>query len=116
LHIDEGCTIAPNVTFGLDGHIWIGRNVSIGPSATLHTGTHELGLSSRRMNPRVIARDIHVEDGVWIGMHAVILPGVRLGQGCVVSAGAVVTADVPANAFVGGNPAAVLQILPGAGR
>jgi acetyltransferase-like isoleucine patch superfamily enzyme len=53
-----------------------------------------------------------VEDGVWIGMNATVLAGVRIGHGAVVAAGAVVTADVPPDALVAGNPAVVVQTLP----
>lgn len=52
--------------------------------------------------------DIIVEDDVWIGFRATILSGVRIGQGAVVAAGAVVTRDVPPYAIVGGVPAKVI--------
>ena len=112
LHLGEGSLIAPGVIFGLDGEITVGRNVSISPQVTLYTATHALGFGSQRMNPEMTPKPIVVEDGVWIGMHALILPGVTLGQGCVVSAGAVVTLDVLPNTLVAGNPATVQQKLP----
>jgi acetyltransferase-like isoleucine patch superfamily enzyme len=65
------------------------------------------------MDPSVVARPVVVEDGAWIGMAALILPGVRIGAGAVVSAGAVVTSDVPPDTLVAGNPAAVVRSLPG---
>jgi len=112
LHLGEGSLVAPGVVFGLDGEITVGRNVSISPQVTLYTATHALGFGSQRMNPAMTPKPIVVEDGVWIGMRALILPGVTLGQGCVVSAGAVVTLDVPPNTLVAGNPATVQQKLP----
>jgi len=112
LHVGEGTIIAPHVTFGLDGHITIGRNVNIGPGATLCTATHGLGFGSRRMQLAVLARPVIVEDGVWLGMQSLILPGVVLGRGSVVSAGAVVTESVPPNSLVAGNPATVRETLP----
>ena len=112
LHLGEGSLVAPGVIFGLDGEITVGRNVSISPQVTLYTATHALGFGSQRMNPAMTPKPIVVEDGVWIGMRALILPGVTLGQGCVVSAGAVVTLDVPPNTLVAGNPATVQQKLP----
>ncbi|WP_165251625.1 DapH/DapD/GlmU-related protein [Adlercreutzia sp. ZJ304] len=48
---------------------------------------------------------IHIEDDVWIGSGAIVLPGVRIGRGSVVAAGAVVTKDVPSMTVVGGIPA-----------
>ncbi|WP_309025292.1 DapH/DapD/GlmU-related protein [Pelagicoccus sp. SDUM812002] len=52
---------------------------------------------------------IVVEDDVWIGAGAILLPGVRIGRGAIVAAGAVVTKDVPAFARVGGVPATPLN-------
>lgn len=48
---------------------------------------------------------VTIEDDVWIGRAATILSGVRLGEGCIVAAGAVVTKDVPSYTIVAGNPA-----------
>jgi maltose O-acetyltransferase len=50
-----------------------------------------------------------IEDNVWIGGAAILLPGVRVGQNAVVGAGAVVTRDVPADTVVAGNPARVIR-------
>ena len=52
---------------------------------------------------------ISIGNRVWIGMRAVILKGVTIGDGAVVAAGAVVTRDVPAGAVVAGNPARVVK-------
>jgi maltose O-acetyltransferase len=112
LSIGQGSIIAPNVTFGLDNDITLGTNVSISPGAVLYTATHSIGFGSRRMSYSTSARAIVVEDGVWIGMQALILPGVTLGRGSVVAAGAVVQQDVPPNTLVAGNPAAVQHSLP----
>jgi maltose O-acetyltransferase len=113
LAVEAGCMVAPGVTFGLDARIELGRNVSIGPGATLYTGTHHVGPHASRMDPGVVARPVVVEDGAWIGMAALVLPGVRIGAGAVVSAGAVVTSDVPPDTLVAGNPATVVRSLPG---
>ncbi|MDR3411722.1 MAG: CatB-related O-acetyltransferase [Formivibrio sp.] len=50
-----------------------------------------------------------VENDVWIGMDATLARGIRLGNGCVVAAGAVVTKDVPPYSVVGGNPARIIR-------
>lgn len=113
LHVATGAIIAPNVVLGLDAPITLGRNVSIGPGVVLHTGTHALGRSAHRMQPEVMAKPIVIEDGAWIAIGAMVLAGVRIGCGAVVAAGSVVTTDVPANAFVAGNPATVVDMLPG---
>ena len=112
LHIGEGSIVAQGVTFGLDGEILIGCNVSISPYVKLYTATHNLGYGSRRMGPGAKSKPITIEDGVWIGIGSLILSGVTLGQGCVVSAGSVVTSNVPPNTLVSGSPATVQKQLP----
>ena len=54
---------------------------------------------------------ITVEDNVWIGGGAIILPGVRIGENSVIGGGAVVTKDIPANSVAVGNPARVIRTL-----
>jgi acetyltransferase-like isoleucine patch superfamily enzyme/acyl carrier protein len=111
LEVGEGAIIGPNITLGVDGKITLGRNVSISPGVTIYTGTHDVGPAHRRMDPRVLAKAVAIEDGVWIGMNALILPGVRIGAGAIVSAGAVVSSDVPSNTVVAGNPAVVVRTV-----
>ncbi|WP_279051341.1 CatB-related O-acetyltransferase [Cedecea davisae] len=52
--------------------------------------------------------DTHIGDGSWIGMRAMIMPGIILGEGAIVAAGSVVTKDVSPYSVVGGNPARVI--------
>ncbi|GGW77084.1 acetyltransferase-like isoleucine patch superfamily enzyme [Streptomyces albaduncus] len=59
---------------------------------------------------------MRIEDDVWIGAGAVILPGVTVGRGSVVGAGSVVTADVPPMTVVAGTPARVLRQITDADR
>jgi len=112
LHVARGSIVAPEVLFGLDAPIRLGRNVAVGPAAAFHTATHAIGFGSRRMQLETNAHPIVVEDGAWIGAHCVILPGVTIGHGSVVAAGAVVTQDVPPDVFIAGNPAQVRSELP----
>lgn len=112
LTVGAGTIIAQDVTFALDAPITIGRNVCIGPYSRLFTATHPTGTHARRMDLRVAGHEVVVEDGVWIGMSALILPGVRLGAGCIVGAGAVVTSNVPPDVLVAGIPAKVIRSLP----
>ncbi len=52
---------------------------------------------------------IRIEDDVWIGARVIVLPGVSIGKGAIIGAGAVVTKDVPAYAICVGNPARVIR-------
>ncbi len=88
------------------GGIIIGDNVQIGPNVTIVTTNHDL------KNRSVLrCRPVIIENGVWIGACASIMPGVRIGENAVVAGGAVVVRDVPANTVVGGNPAVVIRTL-----
>jgi UDP-2-acetamido-3-amino-2,3-dideoxy-glucuronate N-acetyltransferase len=85
----------------LTDHIVVGNNVFIGPHVVTCNDRHP-----RVNNPDYLREPPIIEDDVTIGSNATILPGVRLGRGCVVGAGAVVTHDVPPGATVVGVPAA----------
>jgi acetyltransferase-like isoleucine patch superfamily enzyme len=93
------------INFGclLDGRkfsIRTGSNVSIGPEATILT----LGHDPRSATFEDRGGDVVIGDRVWIGYRAIILPGVTIGEGAVVRAGAVVTKNVEPYTIVAGNP------------
>ena len=117
LSIGRGCYLTGPLHIDLTAPVHIGDRVYMGYDVMLITADHELGESAQRCGRRVF-REIHVEDGVWIGSRAVILAGVRLGRGSVVAAGAVVTRDVAPDTMVGGVPARLVRDLedPVAGR
>lgn len=83
----------------------IGSNVCINDGARILTASHDV------YSPDwpTIARPIVIDDYVWIAVDAIILPGVTLGRGAVVGAGAVVSKNVPASCVVVGNPSHILQ-------
>ena len=82
----------------------IGNHVDIASSVMIYNSEHDLEKAdfSARTEP------VKIEDYVFIGPRAIILPGVKIGKGAVVAAGAVVTEDVPDFAIVGGVPAKVI--------
>lgn len=53
--------------------------------------------------------DTIIKDGAWIGIRAIIMPGVKVGEGAIIAAGAIVTKDVPPYSIVGGNPAQIIK-------
>jgi acetyltransferase-like isoleucine patch superfamily enzyme len=100
--------IGPNsVLFGAGG-IELGHAVQVSPGVviTSHQHTFERSDADIRDQPIEFARVV-IESDVWIGANATILPGVRIGTGAVVGAGAVVTNDLPAGAVALGVPARV---------
>jgi acetyltransferase-like isoleucine patch superfamily enzyme len=110
LSIGPGCHITGPLHIDLTAPVRIGARVYMGYDVMLVTADHELGESSQRCGRRVY-RAISIEDGVWLGSRVLVLPGVRIGRGAVVAAGAVVTRDVPPNALVGGVPAKLVRDL-----
>jgi acetyltransferase-like isoleucine patch superfamily enzyme len=84
--------------------IHTGRDVSIGPEAVILTLGHDP--QSAEFADR--GGEVIIGDHVWIGYRAMVLPGVTIGDGAVVGAGAVVTKDVAPNMIVAGNPAKVI--------
>ncbi len=94
------------INFGclLDGrkfNITTGNSVSIGPEAAILT----LGHDSQSPDFDDKGGDVTIGDRVWIGYRAIVMPGVRIGEGAVVAAGAVVTKDVEPFSIVAGVPA-----------
>jgi acetyltransferase-like isoleucine patch superfamily enzyme len=112
LHVGQHTVVGNHVTINLDAAVTIGNNVSLSPFVRIYTSTHQLGPGSSRRLPGVLAKPVVIEDGCWVGLGAMILPGVTLGHGTVVAAGAVVTQEVPADSYVEGNPAQVIRQLP----
>lgn len=93
----------------LDTHeVRIGNHVMVGPSVQIYCAAHHLQAEPRNRGLEV-AKPVVVEDNVWIGGGAILLPGVTIGRNAVVGAGAVVTRSAPANTVVAGNPARVIR-------
>ena len=102
--IENDVVVGDNVTVKCGVQLWdglrIGNNVFIGPNVTFCNDKHPISGNHDFEQLQTI-----VEDDVSIGANATILPGVKLGKGCVIGAGSVVTKDVLGGVTVIGNPA-----------
>ena len=112
VYVNKGATlrlgsgfINHNLNLSCFKSISIGKGVVISENVTFRdSDDHSIVSSQRPMTQPII-----VGDHVWIGMNATILKGVRIGNGAIIAAGAVVTRDVPDNAMAGGVPARIIK-------
>jgi maltose O-acetyltransferase len=110
LAIGSDCWINVGCLLDLAACITIGDHVALGPQVTLLTSTHLIGSNLRRTST-LQNLSVIIGDGCWLGARCTILPGVTIGYGSVVAAGAVVHKDVPPNTLVGGVPARIIKTL-----
>ena len=118
----NGALIMAEERIEIGAHCLISWNVGIADS-----DFHPLDAAQRRIDtfalapfykdrpprPPLRTAPVKICDNVWIGMHALILKGVTIGENSVVAAGAIVNKDVPANVVVAGNPAVIVKHLEG---
>ena len=95
--------------------VTFGDHVMVGPNCGFYTACHPIDPQQRREGVE-FARPITVGNDVWFGGGCTVLPGVTIGDGCVIGAGSVVTRDIPANTVAAGNPCRVLRSISEADR
>jgi len=112
VEIGENSWIGPRCRFYSDQSVTIsiGKNCDVAPEVAFVTGSHEIGVESRRAGVGY-CKSIVIEDGCWIGARVTILGGVTIGSGSVVGAGALVNKSVPSNTIVAGVPAKIIRSL-----
>lgn len=108
--------IGDNTRIGLHttviGPVEIGSNVNLAQGIVVTALNHNFTDCTKRIDEQgVSTAKVTIGNDVWIGANATILPGVTIGNHCVVAAGAVVTKDVPPYSLVGGVPAKILKKL-----
>ena len=92
------------------GPVDIGNHVNLAQGITVTALNHNFSDTNKRIDEQGVSTNpVTIEDNVWVGANAVILPGVTIGEHCVVAAGAVVTKDVPPHSLVAGVPAKVIK-------
>ncbi|GET21572.1 acetyltransferase [Prolixibacter denitrificans] len=125
--IGENCKIQKNVYFGSGKNIIIGngceinenvklRHAKIGDNVLIAPGVSIIGINHNFINSKRLIKEqgesikeIKIGSDVWIGTNAIILAGVTIGEGCVISAGAVVTKDCEPYGIYGGVPARLIK-------
>jgi maltose O-acetyltransferase len=113
LVIGAACSIAPDCSFELSEKLTIGDRVTLEPGVMILTSTHELDSAHHRAGA-LVPSPVTIGNGVWLRARSMVLPGVKIGDGAVIEAGAVVNKDVLPNARVGGMPAVQLEVMKGA--
>jgi len=104
VYLNINCTL-------LDGGlITIGDDCLIGPNVQILTINHATS-PEERLDKKSYDEDVNIENNVWIGAGAIILPGVNIVEGAVIGAGSVVNNDVQAKCLYAGNPAKKIRYL-----
>lgn len=118
IFIGSRVVINMNCTFVDNNRIEIGNDVLIASNVQIYTATHSTNPRERMVENwkegsicYTIARPVKIEDNVWIGGGAIILPGVTIGRNTTIGAGSVVTRSIPANCVAVGNPCRVIKRL-----
>ena len=131
LHMEKGATIAPtvsmrcaeNIYIGKNSHInhlcglWaaehstikIGNDVLFGPGVYVYSGNHSFKRNQLIRKQPYTEKSVEIGNDVWIGVNALIMPGVKIGNGAVIGAGSVVTKDIPEYSIAVGSPAKVIK-------
>lgn len=121
VNVERGAIFNPQVELGNDsgigvkcelyGPVIIGENVMMGPEVVAYTSGHKHDRIDIPMGKQGgdEVRPVNIGNDVWIGRRAIIMPGVKIGNGCIIGAAAVVTKDVPDYGVAVGVPAKVVK-------
>lgn len=121
VNIERGAKISSSLRIGdrsgigIDcvcaGSVTIGNDVMMAPECVILTRNHAFDRIDIPMGEQGVQQEkpVFIGNDVWIGQRVIILPGVHIGNGVIIGAGAVVTKDVPDYAVVAGNPARIIK-------
>lgn len=111
IYIGNHCYIAYHLTLLAGADIRIGNEVLIASDVLITSMNHGMNPESdiAYMDQPLICKDISIGDGTWIGEKVCILPGIHIGNKCVIGAGSVVTRNIPDYSIAAGNPARVIK-------
>jgi len=110
MKIGDNTWIGQGCFFHSAGGLEIGNNVGIAPCVKIITSVHdESPISNPVLQNELFMKEVSIENGCDIGLGAILLPGVNVGEGAIIGAGAVVTGNVAAHTVVAGSPAKFLR-------
>ncbi len=109
-YIGEACFFNHGAYLMDGAKITIGNHCFFGPNCGFYTATHPLLPSERNMGFEK-AKPITIGNNVWFGGNVIVLPGIIIGDNCVIGAGSVVTKNIPANTLAVGNPCRPLRSI-----
>lgn len=109
--ISLGSFVRINENTFFQGNVNIGNHVMIAPNVSVYSKTHKYDDLNTPMvlSGETPTKTVVIEDDVWIGINAVILPGIRIGKGAIVGANSVVSKNVEPYSIVGGVPAKLIR-------
>lgn len=108
IHIGENFYANHNLVILDEAPVEFGDNVFIAPNCGFYTAAHPIDANERNKGLEY-ARQITVGSDVWIGANVCVLPGVTIGDDCVIGAGSVVVKDIPPHSVAVGNPCKVIK-------
>ncbi len=111
LFLKDNVNLNPGARFLGKGKVEIGSYFHTGHNLTIISTNHRYGDEAEAIpyDKTRIHKPVIIKDFVWLGDSVIIIPGITIGKGAIVAAGAIVTKDVPDYAIVGGNPAKVIK-------
>ena len=121
VNIERGATFNHNVSIDdysgiginceINGPVEIGKYVNMGPEVVIYTKNHSFEDKSLPMQQQgyTLEKKVVIGNDVWIGRRVIILPGVNIGDGAIIGAGAIVTKNVEPYSIVGGSPAKLIR-------
>lgn len=110
IHLGKHVFINSQCYFMDGANITLGDYVFVGPFCGFYTANHPLEYKKRNQGLEK-ALPIQVGNNVWFGANVTVMPGITIGDGCVIAAGSVVTKDIEANSLVAGVPAKVMKLI-----
>lgn len=108
IHVGENFYMNHNCVILDCAKVEFGDNVFVGPNCGFYTAGHPIEVKLRNEGLEY-AYPIEIGNNVWIGGNVVVLPGVKIGENCVIGAGSVVTKNIPNNSIAFGNPCKVFK-------